>query len=138
MCTRRKPVVPASKRTRAAVTNRSRLHQKTDERSAGSRRFRDLIQAFSANLGELSEIDMILVRSAAALTLKSEQLQAAMASGEAVDPDTLIRLSGEARRSLAAISAKASSDKPAGNDLQTYLANRQAEAEQSDDESDDE
>jgi hypothetical protein len=133
MCVRRKPVVTRPKRTQSAITNRSRAHQKGDERSAGARRFRDLIAAYSAGLGELNEFDFALVRQAAALTLKSEQMQAALAAGADVDPDALIRLAGESRRSLAAVSAKAIDRKPASQTLQEYLAAKHAATLQSDD-----
>jgi hypothetical protein len=125
----RQAIVKAPSRTRAAVSNRSKTHQNVDERSAGARRFRDLIEAFSADLGELSEADMAMVRTAAALTLKSEQMQAALAAGDDVDSDALIRLAGTTRRSLAGISAKAAEKKPTGPTLAEYMATRAAEAD---------
>jgi hypothetical protein len=130
MCVRRSPVVATSKRSRSAVTNGSRAHQKGDERSAGARRFRDLVAAFSADLGDdLSENDLAMVRTAAALTLKSEQIQADLAAGLPVDSDALIRLASTSRRALAAVSAKAIERKPAGgNALQNYLDARAAAA----------
>jgi hypothetical protein len=124
MCARRQPPVTTPSRTRAAVSNRSRSHQNVDERSAGARRFKDLIEAYSENLGDLSESDMTMVRTAAALTLKSEQLQARLAAGEDVDSDALIRLAGTTKRSLAAISAKASERKPSGPTLAEYWASK--------------
>jgi hypothetical protein len=128
MCSRRLPVVAPSKRTRSAVTNRSRAHQNTDGRSAGARRFRDLIAAFSADLGDnLSEADLAMVRTAAGLTLKSELMQADLAAGQEVDAETLIKLAGTSRRALAAISAKAVERKPAARmTLQEYAAQRAA------------
>jgi hypothetical protein len=119
------------------VSNGSAVHQNVDERSAGARRFRDLVSAFSADLGDdLSEADMAMVRTAAALTLKSEQMQAALAAGQDVDSDALIRLAGTTRRSLSAISAKVS-DRP-GNTmtLADYMAAKQA-AQQADDSDED-
>lgn len=133
MCVRRNPSVATPSRTRSAISNRSRSHQNVDERSAGARRFRDLIGAFSADLGELSEADMAMVRTAAALTLKSEQMQAALAAGEDVDSDALIRLAGTTKRSLAAISAKASERKPVtGMTLAQYAAQRTSDDEDED------
>jgi hypothetical protein len=138
MSARRPPVVARSKRSRAAVTNRSRTHQNGDERSAGARRFRDLVAAFSADLGDdLSEADMAMVRTAAGLTLKSELLQADLAAGKPVDAETLIKLAGTSRRALAAISVKAAERKPAGTmTLQEYAAMKaaQRDALESDDE----
>jgi hypothetical protein len=138
MCVRRTPVVATSKRSRSAVTNGSRAHLKGDERSAGARRFRDLVAAFSADLGDnLSEADLALVRTAAALTLKSEQIQADLAAGLPVDSDALIRLASTSRRALAAVSAKAIERKPAGTmTLQEYLSAKAAAAEPVDDEED--
>jgi hypothetical protein len=133
MCSRRSPVARRSPASRSKVSNGSAVHQNVDERSAGARRFRDLIAAYSAGLGELNEFDFALVRQAAALTLKAEQLQAALAAGADVDPDVLIRLAGESRRSLAAVSAKAVDRKPAGQTLQEYLAAKHAATLESDD-----
>jgi hypothetical protein len=135
MCVRRAPVVATSKRSRSAITNGSKAHQKGDERSAGARRFRDLVAAFSADLGDnLSEADLAMVRTAAALTLKSEQIQADLAAGLPVDSDALIRLASTSRRALAAVSAKAIERKPAGSmTLQEYLNAKAAAAEPVDD-----
>lgn len=129
MCARRPPVVATSKRSRAAVTNRSRAHQNGDERSAGARRFRDLVAALSADLGDnLSEADLAMVRTAAGLTLKSELLQADLAAGKDVDAETLIKLAGTSRRALTAISVKAAERKPAGTmTLAEYAAQRAAD-----------
>jgi hypothetical protein len=121
MCVRRQSSVASPSKIRSAVSNRSKTHQNVDERSAGARRFRDLIAAYSADLGDnLSESDMAMVRTAAALTLKSEQMQAALAAGENVDSDALIRLAGTTRRSLQAISAKVADKKPTGPTLAEY------------------
>jgi ribosomal protein L12E/L44/L45/RPP1/RPP2 len=138
MCARRQPVVVPSKRTRAAVTNGSKAHQNVDERSSGARRFRDLVAAYSADLGDnLSEADLAMVRIAAALTQKSEQMQAALAAGENVDSDSLIRLAGTTRRSLAAISAKAADRKPGALSLAEYLARRTEQPDEAEDEDED-
>jgi hypothetical protein len=64
-----------------------------------------------------------LVRQAASLIMRGEQLQAAIARGEHVDPDELIRLTNTARRTLAVISKRERS-KPAT--LSDYLASRGA------------
>ena len=73
MCARRATVVPPP-RTRSAISNGSRLLANVDARSAGARRFRDLVRAFSADLGDnLSEGDLALVRQAATLIQRGEQ-----------------------------------------------------------------
>jgi hypothetical protein len=77
-----------------------------------------------------------MVRTAAALTVKSEQLQAQLAGGENIDSDALIRLAGTTRRALAAIQAKA---KPkAGQTLAEYLQAKHAAAQLADDDVEDE
>jgi ribosomal protein L12E/L44/L45/RPP1/RPP2 len=128
MCSRRSLFAHPSPASRSKVSNRSSVHQNVDERSAGARRFRDLIAAFSADLGDnLSESDLAMVRTAAGLTLKSEQMQAALVAGLDIDSDSLIRLAGTTRRALAAISAKATDRKPDGPTLAEYAAQRAAE-----------
>jgi hypothetical protein len=128
MCARPNPVAYRAPASRSKVSNRSSIHQNVDARSAGARRFRDLIAAFSADLGDdLSEADLAMVRTAAALTLKAELMQADLAAGKDVDAETLIKLAGTSRRALAAISAKAIDRKPSGLTLAEYAAQRAAE-----------
>lgn len=94
-----KPVARSSTTNRSAVTNGSKLLVGIDGRSPAARRFRDLIQLYESEIGaDLTEVERGLVKQAAALTLQNEQLQAAIVNGKPVDADTLIRLSGEARR----------------------------------------
>jgi hypothetical protein len=102
--------------TRSAVSNRSRLLEGVDGRTASARRYRDLCRAFEAELGgPLNEVELGLVKQAATLTLRAEQMQGAVVRGEMVNSDQLIRLSGTARRILNSIAAKASKRKPAPN-----------------------
>jgi hypothetical protein len=90
--------------TRSSISNGTRLLQNVDGRSASARRFRDLVQAYEAEVGgTLSELERGLVRQAAILSLKTEQMQESIVRGENVDSDTLIRLSGEARRILTSL-----------------------------------
>lgn len=113
----RKHLAPGSATNRSAVTNGSRLLDGIDGRSAAARRFRDLVQAFETEIGgeQPSELERGLIRQAAALALRAEQLQAAIVRGEAVDDDHLIRLSGEARRLVDVLKAKTATRKVAGN-----------------------
>ncbi len=95
---------------RNAVSNGSRLLEGIDGRSAGARRFKDLIESFARNLGGidgLSETEQSLIRQAASVTMRVEQLQSAIVRGEHVDPDDLVRLSNTARRCLASIPKRA-------------------------------
>lgn len=113
---------------------RSRRGLKPDGRSAGARRLKALIAAYAKDLGELSQVDQALIRTAATLTLKMEMVEAALASGQHVDSDELIRLASTSRRALAAVSAKATDRKPSGQTLQEYAAQRAAERDALDDE----
>jgi hypothetical protein len=75
---------------RSAVTNGSKLLVGIDGRSPTARRFRDLIQLYEAEMGGApTEVGRGLIKSAAALTLKIEQLQAAIVEGR---ESTLIKL----------------------------------------------
>jgi hypothetical protein len=111
--------------TRSAISNGSRVLNGVDGRSASARRFKDLIANFSRDLGgleHLTEAEHALVRQAASLTLRAEQLQAAVVRGEPIDPDELIRLTSEARRCLSSV-RKREKPKP---QLSDYLAERSA------------
>ncbi len=113
---------------RSAISNGSRLLEGIDGRSVGARRFRDLMVAFAepyGGLAALSEPDQALVRQAASLTLESERLQAAIARGEPVDGDLLIRLASEARRALKGLKGHEAPSKPSLGD---YLAAKRGAA----------
>jgi hypothetical protein len=82
-------------RTRSAVSNHSDLLPGLDGRSATARRFRDLVNAFVADMGGLdrcSEIRLGLVRRLAATTVQAEMLEARMVNGEQIDIATLCTL----------------------------------------------
>ncbi len=141
MCRPSRSVVVRKSHGRSAVSNGKILHANAagiDGRSHNARRFRDLVRSHEVSLGgNLSEVDMALVRTAAALTLKSEQLQADLAAGRDVDSDALIRLASTSRRALAAVSAKAIANKPNGMTLQEYAAQRAATLQADRDDEDD-
>ena len=82
-------------RTCSAVTNHKDLLPGLDGRSASARRFRDLVNAFVADMGGLeccSEIRLGLVRRLAATTVQAEMLEARMVNGEAIDISQLCTL----------------------------------------------
>ena len=82
-------------RTRSAVTNHKDLLPGLDGRSASARRYRDLVNAFVADMGGLeccSEIRLGLVRRLAATTVQAEMLEARMVNGEAIDISQLCTL----------------------------------------------
>jgi hypothetical protein len=94
---------------RSAVTGRRWVLAGVDMRKPSGRRFRDLCVGFAKEIGgEVSEAERALIRQAAAMTLQAELLQAALARGEVVNADDTIRLSSEARRIMASITARAS------------------------------
>jgi hypothetical protein len=73
---------------------------------AAIRRFNDLVTRFTREMNrELLVGEREMVRQAAAIMLRAEQLQAGIVRGEAIDPDELIRLSSEGRRVLRSIGA---------------------------------
>ena len=88
---------------------------RADGRTIAARRFRDLVEAYSAELGgALTEAERSLVQQAAAVQIQCEELQRALVEGRDIDSDMLIRLSSEHRRLLAGLGAKAIKNKPAG------------------------
>ncbi len=119
---------PSSPTTRSALTNRTRLHDGVDGRSALARRFRDLVASFAEELGgaSLSASDMAIARQAAACAMQAEALQANLARGEAVDGDTLVRVTNALARAIAALRGR-KPQKPTGSALAQYLAALPAE-----------
>lgn len=130
MCRPTPPIHGRSTPDRPPKAPRSTRNQKPDGRSAGARRFRAICEAFTSEIGgTLTESESGLVRQAAALALRCEQLQAAIVRGETVDDDLLVRISGTAKRLLGAIAVKSDGRKPAGPTMAEYMAAKQAELE---------
>jgi hypothetical protein len=112
----------------SSITNRTRLLQGTDGRTSSSRRYRDLVRAYEGEVGGvLNELERGLVRQAAALALRAEQMQSAIVRGEPVDTDVMIRLSSTCKRIVEAINAKAAKRRPSAPTLAEHLAKRSAE-----------
>jgi hypothetical protein len=89
------PLCELPSRTRSAVTNHKDLLPGLDGRSATARRFRDLVNAFVADMGGLdrcSEIKLGLLRRLAAIVVQAELMEARMVNGEAIDVGTLCTL----------------------------------------------
>jgi len=109
-----KPIARSSTTNRSAVTNGTKLLVGIDMRSPTARRYRDLVQAYKAEIGgDLSEPEMAMIKTAASLSLSAEIMQADIVNGKMVNSDELIRLSSEVRRILDAIAEKAGKRKPA-------------------------
>jgi hypothetical protein len=104
------------------------LPRGADGRTVSARRYRQLVESIQADLGgNLSTVDIALVRQGACLTLAAEQIQADVAAGRPIDADALVRVSSEARRILETLRSKATANKPTGPTLADYLAQKQAE-----------
>jgi hypothetical protein len=91
------------------------MPRNADGRTLRARRFRDIANNLVDEIGgpaALTEADRILVRQAAGLSLRAEELQAALVAGETVSSDELVRLTGTARRLLETIRSKADQRKP--------------------------
>jgi hypothetical protein len=94
-----------------------------DGRSRPARRLRRLADEFASEVGTpLSPIDRVLVGQAAALALRSEQLQTAIVSGQSADTDEAVRLASESRRILVALKGKAGQRAETQSELDRYLA----------------
>ena len=77
---------------RSRVTNHRDLLPGLDGRTASARRYRDLVNAFVADMGgpdRCSDIKLGLLRRLAAVTVQAEVLEAKMVNGEQVDIGTL-------------------------------------------------
>jgi hypothetical protein len=123
-------VAVRSPTTRSKVTNGSRLLRGIDGRSADARRYRDLIVELVREHdggGALSTTDLALIRQAASLTVRCEQMQSAVIRNEPIDEDMLIRLSSECRRILASLRKRTAKREPATPTLAEHLAKRAAE-----------
>jgi hypothetical protein len=101
------------RRPRRTRTGRVPL-PRVDGRTIAARRFRDLAESYSAEIGgELTEADRSLIQQAAAVQIQCEELQRELVEGRDIDPDMLIRLSSEHRRLLAGLVGKSIKNKPA-------------------------
>jgi hypothetical protein len=101
--------VAVSKKNRSAATNGIVVLEGVDGRSPEGRRFRDLVVAYAEELGgvgSLSQQDAAIVRHAAAVTMQSETLQAAVVRGERVDEEQFVRLGNGLVRALNAIKSR--------------------------------
>lgn len=98
---------------------------RVDARTRSSRRYHQLILTFEAEIGrELTEADRVLIKQAATIALRAEQLEQEIVAGAVVDPDLVIRLTSECRRILTGLKDKSEKDKPAVPKLAEYLASK--------------
>lgn len=100
---------------------------RVDARTRASRRYLELVQTFESDLDrKLTEVDRVMLKQAASLTMQAEDVEASVVKGLPVDPDLSIRLTSEVRRILATLKSNGSkrSESSAVDDLQSYLANQ--------------
>ena len=101
---------------------------KVDGRTAAARRYRDLVRAYTDELGgNLSALQGIRVDHAAALTVRLEQLHTAIAAGgQDVSDEDLVRVSNALRRELSALGLVEQEGEPPKPNLKSYLEGRTA------------
>lgn len=109
----RKRLAPSLAAFRSSITNGTSLFVGVDERSAYSRRFRDVLAAHTSDCGgsdNISEAERSLIRRATTLTVALERLESKFAEhdGEAstVDLLTYQRIVNTLRRTLKSIGLK--------------------------------
>jgi hypothetical protein len=100
--------VPDPKSNLSRVTTGTRLFiDGGDGRTPIGRRYRDLLASYRIELGrQPTAIEDTLLRAAASMAIRQEQLAAAMASGESIDPRVVTQLSSELRRVLRELGIK--------------------------------
>ena len=104
---------PANNRSK--FSNNPRRIAGVDQRTAGGRRLRDLIDDITADLGgvALTTVERGVVAQAAGLVLRSEQLQSDIAKGLPVDVDEVVRCANASARLLASLRSRKRQRAPA-------------------------
>ena len=95
---------------RSAVSNGKRLFASNagiDYRTLAARRFKDLVRSYSETYDVVTEADQSLVRTAASLAFKGEQMQEALVRGENVESDEIVKNAGQLHRILAGLKRRA-------------------------------
>jgi hypothetical protein len=112
-------------KTRSVIT--SGKFDGIDGRTGVGRRYLDLCRAFEreareAGAADISTVGKTLIRQAASLTMRCEELQAAQLKGKKISIDDLVRMTSEIRRILAAVTGKQARNQAAAPSLlETYL-----------------
>jgi hypothetical protein len=94
--------VPDPKSNLSRVSTGTRLFiDGGDGRTPIGRRYRDLLAGYRAELGrQPTMIEDTLLRAAASIAIRQEQLAGALSTGELIDPRAVTQLSSELRRVL--------------------------------------
>jgi hypothetical protein len=112
------------------VTNHRDLLPGIKGTSSSARRFRDLVNAYLADMGgadQCSDIKLGLLRRLAAVTVQSELIEARMINGEQVDIGTLCTLASTAVRLSVRLGLQRVA-KDVGPSLADYLQQQQQQA----------
>jgi hypothetical protein len=106
--------VPDRKSNKSLVTNGTRLFiTGGDGNTAIGRRYRDLLTGYRAELGrQPTMIEDTLLRSAASMAIRQEQLAGALSTGELIDPRAVTQLSSELRRVLRELGIRGGGSSP--------------------------
>lgn len=107
--------------SKSRLTN-GRLPPGIDGRTFRGRRFRDLMRGYEREFDVTTEIDRSNIRTAATLSLKIEEMEAAQLRGESVDAGDLTRLAGQQRRVLSELKKKAEAATPAPPSILDHFA----------------
>ena len=110
---------------RSCVTNGKRIVLFGDGRSAGARRYRDIMRALAAELGGmtmLAQSEQQVVRRAAQTSVECEVIEAHRANGEAVDPIAYATAYNANRRAIHDFQALKGHYKPRHPSLAEVLA----------------
>lgn len=122
-----------SRVARCAVTNGKALHLFGDGRSAGARRYRDLLAAFASEAGGMDSLAASaqqVIRRLAQVSVELELLDATRASGQTIDPVAYVTLVNTQRRLLRDLERMKPKAKPSrGDALQRHLAERYGAAQ---------
>lgn len=97
-------LAPLPKPAGTRVGNGSALLAGIDGRSAGARRYKEIVSELSAGLADAdrqpSSVKMLLVRRAATLAIWCEDTEAKMANGEPIDIGAFTSATNALRRTL--------------------------------------
>jgi hypothetical protein len=90
-------------------------------RSAAGRRFRTIYRALEEAYESTTELDRVMLRNAATVTLLMEDQQAALIRGEAVDAEAVGKTSDRLRRIIGDLRKKSTNAVPANRAPSSYV-----------------
>jgi hypothetical protein len=110
---------------RSAISNDLLALRGIDGRGAVARRYRDVVIALADDVGgvdRLSEPQKIMIRTAAMMTVKIEDVQSRIVAGQDIDVEQLTRMGNVLARTLQLIGITKGPKKYAGPSLSEVLA----------------